>query len=138
MSNETNHARDNAQAWAQTIAEMAAALNAALNIDADEPAYSARDAITDAALSVDVRSGWYSPGERDPEPVEYQIILTTGGPSLRITGQLDVYAQPETADLEYQDWGTPWTRYHPAYGEPLFDTHNADVLTFAQQFYFGD
>ena len=138
MTNETNHARDNAASWSETIAEMIRALEAALNIDADEPAYSARDAITDAALSVEVRSGWYSPCDADPEPVEYQILLTTGGPSLRITGQLGGYGEPGTAHLEYQDWGAPWTRYHPAHGEPLFDTHNADVLTFAQQFYFGD
>lgn len=138
MSNETNHARDNAQAWADTIAEMIRALDTARGGDDDDAIDAAQSAITDAALSVDVRSGWYAPYNGDPEPVEYQILLTTGGPSLRITGQLDGYAQPETADLEYQDWGTPWTRYHPAHGEPLFDTHNADVLTFAQQFYFGE
>lgn len=141
MSNETNHARDNAQAWAQTIADMVTALKVSHSKDVESDAWgainAAQSAITDAALSVDVRSGWYSPGERNPEPVEYQILLTTGGPSLRITGQLGGYGEPETANLEYQDWGTPWTRYHPAHGEPLFDTHNADVLTFAQQFYFG-
>lgn len=131
MTNETNHARDNAQAWAQRIAEMVAALDPDAGGEADAD-------IADAALSVDVRSGWYSPGERDPEPVEYQILLTTGGPSLRITGQLGGYGEPGTAHLEYQDWGTPWTRYHPAHGEPLFDTHSVDILTFAQQFYFGD
>lgn len=131
MTNETNYARDNAQAWAQRISEMVAALDPDAGGEADAD-------IADAALSVDVRSGWYSPGERNPEPVEYQILLTIGGPSLRITGQLGGYGEPGTAHLEYQDWGTPWTRYHPAHGEPLFDSHNADVLTFAQQFYFGE
>lgn len=135
---DTDHARQNAASWSETIAEMIRAFEAALNIDADEPAYSARDAITDAALSVEVRSGWYNRCDANPEPVEYQILLSTGGPAVRITGRLGAHDEPETADLEYQDWGTPWTRYHPAHGEPLFDTHSADVLTFAQQFYFGE
>jgi hypothetical protein len=131
MSTETNHARDNAQAWAQTIADMVAAL------DVDAGCEDARDNILEAPLSVEVRSDWYCPGMVG-EPVEYQILLSTGGPALRITGQLDKYGEARTADMEYQDWGTPWTRYHPPHGEPLFDSHNADVLTFAQQFYFGD
>ena len=131
MSTETNHARDNAQAWAQTIADMVAALAADAGCD------DAQEAIQEAPLSVQVRSDWYNPGT-EPEAVEYQILLSYGGPSLRITGQLGAHGEAGTAHMEYQDWGTPWTRYHPAHGEPLFDSHNADVLTFAQQFYFGE
>ena len=131
MTTETNHARDNAQAWAQTIADMVAAL------DVDDDYDDARDNILEAPLSAQVRSDWYRPGEQ-PEAVEYQILLSYGGPSLRITGQLGEYGEASTADLEYQDWGTPWTRYHPPLHSELFDSHNADVLTFAQQFYFGD
>lgn len=131
MTTETNHARDNAQAWAQTIADMVAAL------DVDAGCDDARDNILEAPLSVQVRSDWYRYGEQ-PEAVEYQILLSYGGPSLRITGQLGKYGEASTADLEYQDWGTPWTRYHPPLHSELFDSHNENVLTFAQQFYFGD
>jgi hypothetical protein len=131
MSTETNHARDNAQAWAQNIADMVAALAADAGCD------DAQEAIQEAPLSVEVRSDWSFPG-KVAEPVEYQILLSTGGPALRITGKLGTHGEADTADLEYQDWGTPWTRYHPAHGEPLFDSHNADVLTFAQQFYFAE
>ena len=135
---DTDHARQNAASWSETIADMIRALESS-PADADDPTYwEAFDSIVEAPLSVEVRSGWYSLGEADPEPAEYQILLSWGGPSVRITGRLGAHDEPETADLEYQDWGTPWTRYHPAYGEPLFDTHNADVLTFAQQFYFGE
>ena len=131
---DTDRARQNAANWAETIAEMIRAL-AASPLDGDDT--SAEDAIQEAPLTVEVRSGWYSFGA-EPELIEYQIMLSYGGPSLRITGRLGEYNEPETADLEYQDWGTPWTRYHPAHGEPLFNSHNADVLTFAQQFYFGE
>lgn len=131
---DTDHARQNAASWSETIAEMIRALEASPGDGYDT---SAEDAIQEAPLSVEVRTGWFMPGQtRKAE--EYQILLSWGGPSLRITGTLNAYDEPETADLEYQDWGTPWTRYHPAHGDPLFDTHNADVLTFAQQFYFGE
>lgn len=131
MTTENNHASDNAHAWAQTIADMVAAL------DADAGCDDAQEAIQEAPLSVSVRSDWYSPGA-EPEAIEYQILLSWGGPSLRITGQLGAHGEAGTAHLEYQGWGTPWTRYHPRNGEGLFDSHNADVLTFAQQFYFGE
>ena len=134
MTTETNHARDNAQAWAQTIADMVAALEAT---EDNEQAEAAQQSIQEAPLSVQVRSDWHFPGEQ-PEAVEYQILLSCGGPSLRITGQLGEYGEASTADLEYQDWGTPWTRYHPPLRSELFDSHNENVLTFAQQFYFGD
>jgi hypothetical protein len=134
MSTETNHARDNAQAWAQTIADMVAALETCEDC---EQAEAAQEAIQEAPLSVEVRSGWYCPG-MVAEPVEYQILLSTGGPALRITGQLGAHGEAVTAYMVYQDWGTSWTLYHPAHGEPLFDSHNSDVLTFAQQFYFAE
>ena len=139
---DTDHARQNAASWSETIAEMIRALEAAHSKDSEIGAWrevdAAHTAIHEAALSVEVRSDWYTPCDANPEPVEYQILLSTGGPAVRITGRLNAYDEPETADLEYQDWGTPWTRYHPAHGEPLFDSHNADILTFAQQFFFGE
>lgn len=132
---DTDHARQNSAAWAESIAEMIRALEASPRDGRDT---SAEDAIQEAPLSVDVRSGWYRPFWAEPKAVEYQILLSTGGPACRIVGSLNSYGEAETADLEYQDWGTPWTRYHPAHGDPLFDSHRADVLAFAQQFYFGE
>jgi len=35
---------------------------------------------------------------------------------------------PETAELEYQDWGTPWTEY------PLSSEEQKAILEFAQYF----
>ena len=130
------HARDNATAWLATIRELVANLQAAYDADARDGAQDAIDraqtAIHEAPLSVEVRSGWYRPCDADPEPMEYQILLSTGGPALRITGDLDAYGQPDTARLEYQYWGTPWTLYL------LTDEEREDVLTFAQQFYYGE
>jgi hypothetical protein len=95
--------------------------------DADE----AREAIQEDPLSIEVRSGWSTPGG-EMEAEEFQILLTTGGPALRIVGELDQYKQPCRAWLEYQDWFTPWTEYH---GDGV---SNDDLLTYCQQFYFGE
>lgn len=88
--------------------------------------------ISEDPLSVEVRSDWHNPGAEEDKPTEYTILLCTGGPACRIIGELDEYGQPDTAQIEYQDWFTPWIRYG--------DTSNEDdeaLLTYARQFYFG-
>jgi hypothetical protein len=90
-----------------------------------------RQTIDEDPLSVQVRSGWASsPTEFEAE--EYEILLCTGGPAVHITGELR-HGQPHDASLEYQDWFTPWEKYRPMTGEE-YDM----LLTYAQQFYFGD
>lgn len=89
----------------------------------------AEQCIQEDPLSVQLRSGWYSPGET-PEPYEFEILLCTGGPAVRILGELGEHNKPDRAWLEYQDWGTPWTRFFPASQDTL--------LEYARQFYFGD
>lgn len=49
-----------------------------------------RRAIEEDALSVQVRSGWHSPGEK-LEAAEYEVLLCTGGPAVRIVGALNRY-----------------------------------------------
>ncbi len=99
--------------------------------DAMKDADEARERIQEGPLSVEVRSGWTSPGET-MEAEDFCILLSTGGPALRIRGELDQYKQPCRAWLEYQDWGTPWTEYH---GDGC---ENSTLLTYCRQFYFGD
>jgi hypothetical protein len=94
-----------------------------------EQAEEAQQAIYDDPLSVQVRSGWNNPGD-DMTPAEYCILLCTGGPAVRIVGDLNDWKEPESARMEYQDWGTPWEKY---------DGANQDVmLQYARQFYFGE
>lgn len=84
--------------------------------------------IQDDALSVEVRSDWQGVGET-LEPTEFTILLTTGGPAVRIMGELD-RNEPSRAWLEVQDWGTPWTRY--------FDADQDVLLAYSRCFYFGE
>jgi len=94
---------------------------------------AARDRIQEDPLSVQVRSGWHSPcNDRMDErqaPEEFEILLCTGGPAVRIMGELDECGQPYRAWLEYQDWGTPWIRY--------FGADQDALLTYCREFYFG-
>ena len=89
--------------------------------------------ILEDAISVEVRSIWASVGDYADEcktPGEYLILLTTGGPAVRIRGELDERGEPTRAWLEVQDWFKPWTEYHqPGLGELL--------LTYSRCFYFG-
>jgi len=80
-------------------------------------------------LSIRMRGGWHRHGEK-PVDCEYEILLCTGGPAVRITGDLCSFGEPETATLECQDWGTPWVRAR--------DQDELTLLTFARMFYFGE
>jgi hypothetical protein len=95
---------------------------------------AAQQAIDETPLSVEVNYGWHAPGGmypttgEFPTPEQYRILLCTGGPAVRIVGELDGYGNPETARLEYQDWGTPWT---------VYTDYDYELLEFARMFYFG-
>ena len=65
--------------------------------------------IEDDPISVQVRSGWANLGE-ELEPEEFEILLCTGGPAVRIIGELSS-GEAKRAWMEYQDWGIPWTQY---------------------------
>lgn len=100
---------------------------------ADDARETARDALTDNALEVSVRSGWYTPGTAggSGKPEEYRILLCTGGPAVRIIGDLGQYNELDCAVLQYQDWGTPWTTY------PLDADEHAALLRYAAFHYFN-
>ena len=91
----------------------------------------ARQRIEEDALSVEVRGDWCSIGAMDElkQPVEFKILLSTGGPATQIRGELSD-GEPVRAWLEVQDWGTPWTRY--------FDISQDTLLAYARVFYFGE
>lgn len=120
------HAKSNAKGWLSSIEEMLAAIDKAGDSRAEE---SARQAIEESPLSVMVRDGWRQPGTTSDGAEEYEILLATGGPALRIWGRLGQHNEPNTAELQMRDWGTPWTRF-PAAEETL--------LRFACCFYFDE
>lgn len=129
----TDHAKDNARAWLAEIHTMVAALNAAeAEADDTDAIDRARQTIDESILSILVCDGWRHPGDTaQGGPAQYELLLTTGGPALRIRGEVEG-GEPTSARLQYQDWGTPWTDLD------LTADEYADVSAFAQNFYFGD
>lgn len=131
-----NRAKEQAQAKLESVMGMVKALEEAR--EADEFATFEGEEVTadvmmeriqEDALDVNVRQDWHIPGG-DSTPTEYLILLCTGGPAVRIRGQLDEYQQPEDAKLEYQDWFTPWELYRTS--EEEYEA----LLTYAREFYF--
>jgi hypothetical protein len=84
--------------------------------------------VYETPLSVLIRSGWVEVGKL-LEAEEYELLLTTGGPAVRIRGQLNC-GEPVTAELQHQDWFKPWQTYHEADEKVL--------LSFVSYFYFGE
>lgn len=124
---DLNNAMANGRAWYSTMKALVERLAEADAYTFDEAAQE----IQDGPLSVLVRDGWRQPGQADQDgPEEYEILLSTGGPALRIYGKLGEYTAPATAELQAQDWGTPWTR--------VPDCEEDVLLAYAQQFYFGE
>lgn len=128
----TEQQKKEANAYLIDIKEKVDAYHKAHETDNDYEQEDARQAILEDPLEILVRSGWYSLGETDTKPAYYSILLATGGPAVRLRGRLDEYQTPETAQLEYQDWGTPWMRV------PLTKEDIDALLAYAQCFYFGE
>lgn len=126
---EYRRCRDELAEWDEENAEELAELEAAAGDCSDRD--DADERIQNDALSVEVRSDWHYPGDGS-EPTEFQILLCTGGPAVRIMGELNHYGEPVRAWLEYQDWGTPWTERVNQDGD-----HDA-LLIYASCFYFGE
>ena len=129
MTTERAHAQ--ARAHLAHIVELLRRLHEALDAGDEAAEDAAREEIDELPLEVLVRSGWHRPGEDAGTPEEYQILLCTGGPAVRIVGDLGRYGEPTTAVLQYQDWGTPWTEY------PAGDEEARALLEFAREFYYG-
>jgi hypothetical protein len=130
-----DHAEYNADGWAESILEMVGNLAAGDENENESQREEAMQAIQESVLSVMVRDGWRKPGERNEcganTADEYEILLSTGGPAARIYGGLNKYGEPETAELQVQDWFKPWTRSKNQITQET-------LLKFAQCFYFGE
>ena len=64
--------------------------------------------LEDNPLDIQFRSDWES-YTSDLTPSEFSILLCTGGPAVRVRGELDDHGYPYRAWVEYCDWGTQWT-----------------------------
>ena len=137
---EKNHALQNAIGHIESIVEDYENYNYidSLNVTCDEDyekQEKIRESILNSALSVEFRSGWYSPlydRTRIIEPCEFKILLTWGGPALRVIGELNQYKEPENVKMQFQDWGTCWTDFE------ITENQQEALNWFCSCFYFGE
>lgn len=116
-------------AYMAEIARLVRIIHKARKAGHDAWADAAEDRAREMPLSVMVRMrDWVAPGE-ELKADQFEILLGTGGPAVRILGRLNEYGEPETAELQGQDWFTPWQRTHGQDADALVD--------FARLFYFG-
>lgn len=152
---ETNYAEQNAQGWIESILAWQEAYNFCAEGVKAEGKYLTKEAkavlyehdydgtnhdvvaewiedeCRESVLSVETREGWRCPGEKaSMEPTEFRILLSAGGPALRIIGELN-HGEPSRAWMEYQDWGTPWIRFHS-------NSPDRPCLWFASLFFYGE
>lgn len=119
MSDTSTYAYRQAELQYNSIVELLAAAQ-----DAEDTA----EELYNTPLSVATRSAWRAAGP-PLLPTEYELLLCTGGPAVRVTGDLDDNFEPITATMKYQDWGTPWTDFHTA--------DESKLLAFASYFYYA-
>lgn len=128
---ENNHALSNCRSQLESIKELYRNYQEAESKDDYEAQDKLREQAQEEALSVEFRSGW-THDLNDMKPEQFKILLSTGGPACQIIGKLDHYNQPTDIEIQYQDWGTPWTTLYSR-GETY------DVLEwFCNCFYFGE
>lgn len=131
-----NHAFDNAKGSIESIVEdfekitFLESLNVTSN-EEEEEIEEIKESILNSALTVEFRSGW-STNFDELEIEEFKILLSWGGPALRVIGELDQYKQCENVKLQFQDWGTYWTNYE------LTEKEEESLNWFCNCFYFGD
>mgnify|MGYP003133948265 FL=1 len=100
-------------------------------IEQEEEIEQTKESILNSALSVEFRSGWTSnPNELEIE--EFKILLTWGGPALRVIGELNQYKEPENIKMQFQDWGTCWTDFE------ITENQQEALNWFCNCFYFGE
>ena len=130
QTKKENHALNNAIGHIKSMVEDLKKDRIFENLRDFEAQDQLRESVLNSALSVEFRSGWYSSPNEEINPEEFKILLTWGGPALRIIGEIEEnYAV--NPKLQFQDWGTPWTDL-----EITEDQQDA-LNWFCNCFYFG-
>ena len=95
---------------------------------------------TDMALDVCWKSDdWQAVGSSEGfTPTKGRVLLTTGGPACQVICNLDG-DYPSDPEIQWQDWGTPWTTPSIKCDLELdFDTANDALEWFINLFYWGE
>jgi hypothetical protein len=130
-TNEINHGLQQAKAQLKSVKDMVKALNEARESNNDNAYEEALTRIQEDILSLEVRQDWHTIGQK-AEAGEYRLLLCWGGPAVQIVGDLNEYNEPESANIQYQDWFTGWSNLNISQEEENI------LLDYARVFYFGN
>ncbi len=119
----------NAQGHLEEICRLHNAFLEAMQTSDDEVEQIEEEA-RQQVLSVEVRTGWHTPSDPPSQPEEGCLLLSTGGPALRVLVDLDD-GEPYQCTLQHQDWGTPWIDL------PLSEADDEALCWFAALFYYA-
>ena len=135
---EKNHALINCKSQLETIIELykrskQAQLNSFWD-DLEEVENQAREMALDVCWKSD---DWQAVGSSDDfMPTKGRVLLSTGGPACQVICDLDNWADYATnPEIQWQDWGTPWTTPSIKCDLELdFDTANDALEWFINRF----
>lgn len=91
----------------------------------------AEQAIQENSLSVQVRSDWENPSQA-LTAAEFNILLMTGGPAVRIIGSLSEDGEAVKASVQHQHWGTYWKTIG------ITNDQATKLVAYCNHFYFGE
>lgn len=99
-----NHALDNCKGQLETIVELYKLRNI------DDPERDIQQEAQDMALDVCWKSDdWQAVGSSEGfTPTKGRVLLTTGGPACQVVCDIED-GYPVNPEIQWQDWGTPWT-----------------------------
>ena len=126
---KTNHALNNAIGHIESMVEDFKKDKHFFDIKNFDSQDELRENVLNSALSIQFRSDWES-FEENFKAKEFKILLSWGGPALRVIGELDDYG-PVNPKLQYQDWGTPWIDFE------ITEDQQKALNWFCNCFYFG-
>lgn len=137
IQTEKNHAIDNAKAHLENIVK----LYQGYKFLGEELTDEMQDELYAIPLSIEVRSTeWqtfdnYASADKQMEPNQGRILLSTGGPACQIICDLDEgLFSGETLEIQFQDWFQPWQNLKETNS---IDPYKEALTWFVNCFFFG-
>ena len=137
---KSNHALTNCKGQLENIIELYKLSQQAYKEGRGNDERDFIEEATDMALDVCWKSDdWQAIGAKEGfSPTKGRGLLTTGGPACQIICNLDG-SYPSDPEIQWQDWGTPWTT--PSIQRELqldFELADSALEWFINLFYWGE
>ena len=103
------------------------------HISPEELREAIEEELREEPLSVQVGTDeWVAVGEV-LEPSKFELLMSTGGPAMRVVGSINCHGEGCNAVVQWQDWFKPWTSF-----QATSRAQREALEWFCNLFYFGD